>query len=889
MVTVHWLYRLALLAYPRAFRARFGRDMQDLFADRVTRDARGRAGRAALALSLIVRTAVAGTTERLRRRPPPRSRMLTSISQDIRHGFRAFRRRPGFTAIILATLALGIGANTAVFSVVYAALLRDLPFPESDRIVRIYETHRPSGFNRGVASPFNYDRWEQRTTTLESMSALRAMSLTLTGAGDPVRLRAQAVMPSFFDVMQTRPAYGRAFMPEEAFTGQKRAILSHGLWRTRFGSDAAAIGRPLTLEGERYEIVGVMPAGFGFPHDTEVWVPLQLTPGDRSNMTSWYLDVVARMRPGVTLETAQAEFDAIAAGLEAEFPQSRSGRGVAIVGLHEALVGSLAGGLKLLQSVVLAVLLIACANVANLLLAQGVTRAHEFGVRTAIGAGRWRLMRQLLTESLMLAMIGAALGALLAVWGVKGLLSLSPESLPEGVSAGVGVWPLVFTAAVAIATSACFGVLPALMAVRTDTAGALRDGGRTGSARRGAFLRRGLVAAEVTLAIVLLAGSGLLIRSFSKLVSQDVGFEPEGVVTALVSLPDGRYPDAPARGRFWTALFERLQVLPGVTSATGSTALPFSNWQWQTIFMIEDHENVRRSAGIRAVTPGYFSTLGVPLVSGRAFTSADTASAEPVLVVNETFARRFLQPIGEPLGQRIATTFRPGGGSTTRGPSITSRFDIEWATVVGVVGDTRHQSLGEPPEAEMYQPIAQQPPGTLTLAIRTTGDPGTLAAAIAPAVADLDKDLPVEAIATLESLVASTVATRRFQMFLLSAFSAIALLLAACGIYGVMAFSVSQRVREMAIRLALGGDPGRVVRLVIRQGLLPVAIGICAGVPLAIAAARLIQSQLFLTSPHDTMTLGAVVGVLTSAALLACWLPARRTAHVEPIEVLRSE
>ena len=882
------IYRLALRVYPRAFRARFARDMEEHFADRL-RDARGPLQAAGLGIRLTAETLAAALAERRRPSPVTRGFMLQALAQDVRHGLRALRRRPGFTAVALATLALGIGANTAIFSVVHAALLRDLPFHEADRIVRIYETNRRFNFSRGVVNPYNFDQWQRGTSSFVGLSAMRARSLTLTGAGEPSRMRAQAVTPDFFDVMGVEPALGRRFTASEAEAGEPVVLLSHALFQARFGSDASVIGRPVTLEGDAFEVIGVMPAGFAFPHDSDVWQPLALSPRDRANVGTWYLGVVGRLKPGATIEGAQAELDTISSRLEHELPKMRADRGARVVGLQEDLTSGLADGLKLLQGVVAAVLLIACANVANLLLAQGVARSRELSIRAAVGAGRWRLVRQLLTESLLLSFAGAALGALLAVWGVKILLAWSPQPLPGGVSPGVWGWPLLFTGGVAMATALIFGVIPAIAAARADVVESLRDGGRTGT-RRGAWLRGSLVAAEVALAVVLLAGSGLLISSFARLVSQDLGFNREGLVTAHISLPSARYAAPAARARFWDTLFERLERLPDVTAATGSTALPFSNWEWQTAFTIEGREQVPNDgAGIRAVTSGYFATLGIPLVAGRAFTVNDRPGSERVIVVNESFARRHLPGLS-PVGQRVATVSSAAlANPAARGASTNAHAPVEWASVVGVVGDARHFWLEEPPGPELYQPVAQQPPGMMTVALRTTGDAETLAAGLKPIIADIDPDLPLERIATMEALIGDRVKTRRFHMSLLTLFASLALGLAAVGIYGVMSFSVSERVREMAIRLALGADPRGVKWLVLRQGLRPVAVGVLAGLPLALLASRLLESQLFMTSPRDATTLTGVSLLLLAVAVLACWVPARRTGRVAPIEVLKSE
>ena len=805
--------------------------------------------------------------------------MLHNFSQDIRHGLRAFRNQPAFTAVALITLALGIGANTAIFSVVHGVLLRDLPFPKPDRLVGIYETNRRFNFNRGVVNPFNFDRWERRATSFAHLAAVRSVSQTLVGAGEPVRLSGHRVMPAFFDVMGVQPAHGRPFTRDEAERGEQVVLLSHSLWRERFGGDAAVIGRSINLEGRGWRVIGVMPAGFTYPHDARFWVPLSLTAKDRNTSTAWYLGVVARLKDDASVERAQAELSAMATELEAQMPRFRD-RGVNVMPLHEDLVARVAGGLKLLQGVVILVLLIACANIANLLLAQASARQREFSIRAAIGAKRGRLVRQLLVESLMLALAGAALGVVLAIAGVRVLLESSPTPLPGGMTAGVSGMSLAFTAIVAIVTALVFGVAPSIIATRTDLVRSLRDGGRGGSASRGAWLRRMLVAVETALAIVLLAGAALLIRSFVNLTAQETGFDHRGVVTAHISLPATSYPDNAARSAFWARLFEALESGPGLRHAAGSSALPFSNWEWQSPLVVQGREHVANDGvSIRTITPGYADVLGIPLIAGRMVSRQDVAGSERVAVVNASFARTHLTGLN-PLGQRISLTALDTR-QTTGAP--------EWLEIVGVIGDTRHISLEQEPRPEVYRPLAQSPTWAMTVALR--GDAGADAgiAMLKRAVTEIDPHLPLQNVAALDSLVDKTVATRRFHMGLLSLFAGLALVLAACGVYGVMSFSMAQRSREVAIRLALGAQTHRVIRMMLTQGLQPVIIGAGIGVTVALYATRVLESQLFLTSRRDPVTLAAVCGILLSIAALACWMPARRTSRVDPIHALRSE
>jgi putative ABC transport system permease protein len=803
--------------------------------------------------------------------------MMHSIAQDIRYAIRTFRARPAFTAVALVTLALGIGVNTAIFSVVHGVMLRGLPYPDADHIALVYASHRRLDFDHGVMNPFDVTYIGERATAFSALAATRGGSVTLTGAGEPARLRVSHVEAAFFDVMATRPALGRPFTPAETRDAERVVVISHGLWTTRFGREPDILDRAVLLDDEPWRVVGVMPSSFAYPEGVDFWRPLALTNADRAAMNSWFLGTIGRLRPGVAPEDAQGELDRIAADLEAAYPEQRRDRGFNLIGLQQDLARRSAEGLTMLQGVVLFVLLIACANVANLLLAQAAARQREFAVRAAVGGSRARLVRQAMTESVTLAAAGAALGVVLAVWGVQALLALAPEGLlPNAASIGVS-WPvLAMTALAATGTGILFGLAPALLVSAPASAGALKDGARSSAGGLGwsrrQWLRSGLVATEVALALVLLTGAGLLARSFTHLLAQPPGFRAEGVLTAQVTLPSVRYPDAGSRYAFWSDLVDRLDALPGVTNAAGSTALPFTYWEWATGFMIKGREDVpNNGVSVRTVTPALFDTLGIPILAGRSFTATDTAGAEPVVIVTDVFARQQLPGL-DPVGQHL--TF--------------SRTNPTFATIVGVVGATRHLGLDEALRAEVYRPLAQNPgTSTLLLAVHTTGDPAQQGDAVRLAVGSLDPALPVENVKTMHALIAVRLAERRFYLTLLGLFAALAAALAATGIYGVMANVVSQGRREIGIRLALGARAGQVRARLVRQGLVVVAIGAGAGFLMARGLSGIVPLDLFEITMTDMPTYVVAAGALVAITAIACWLPTRRAAAVNPVEVLK--
>ncbi len=801
--------------------------------------------------------------------------MWPDLRRDVRDAIRGWRDRPGPTIVALVTLALGIGANTAIFSAVDAFFLKPLPYPDEQRLVSLYGSNSRVGMFRSVESAVNVQYWRDHSTTVANLAAMSGGTATLTGHGDPTPLRFATVMPQFFDVVGWHPAAGRAFTDEEARADEHVVVISHDVWVDRLGAAQDAIGSTLRLDDAEWRIVGVMPAGFSLPVGVKLWRPFDLS---RAQPNVYYLSTLARLKPEATVKDAQRDFDRMAAELAAASPKTRKDRGFQVISLRDDLAWNVADGLKLLEGVVALVLLIACGNVANLMLAQAAARAREFSVRAALGATRRRLVQQVLTASVVLSVGAAVLGVALAIWGVRVLVALAPPTLVRpGTDIGVNWIVLAFTLTVSVVTGLVFGLAPAFLASSPEGTSHLRHGVRTASIglswTRHQRLRAGLVIAETALATLLLAGGGLLVRSFWQLMAQAPTIRTDHLMTAVVSLPDARYPTPASRLEFWSSLIGRLETMPAAESAVVSNALPYSNWEWQTSFRLRGQTATSGSAGVRQVAGrDYFRTLGIPLLKGRAFAATDSATSPLVMVVSDVFARQFLPGL-EPMGQII---------SMDRGKT--------WRTVVGVVAAARNNGLDENPRAEMYVPLAQDdPPPTLLVAVHTTTDPATFARAIRDAVISIDRDLPVQDLKTMDELLGRTVADRRFFMTLVAAFAVLAAVLAAVGVYGVMSFLVGQGRREIGIRLALGGRPGQVQRDLMTRAIAVVGAGLAAGLVGAWWFTSLLSTQLFQVTPHDPTTLAGVVGLLAAAAALASWLPSRRSTRVDPVIVLRAD
>ena len=811
---------------------------------------------------------------------------MDNFLQDLRFGFRTLVRSPATSMVALLTLALGIGANTAIFSVVNGVLLEPLPYPEPDELVIVLESNPGLGFPRFSVAPPNFEDWRNQNQVFESMGAVQRGRFNLTGGDRPEAVPGAQVTPDFFRTIGVEPALGRSFLPEEGRPGgPKVAVLSHGLWQRRFGSDASVVNRQVPIDGESYTVIGVMPPTFDAPSKVQIWLPLpwDFPPEMRG---AHFLSAYGRLKEGVTLEKARAEMKAIASRLESQYPDSNKGWTTEARLLKDAAVEGVRPALLLLLAAVAFVLLIACANVANLLLARLARREREIAVRTALGAGRVRLIRQMLTESLVLFLVGGALGLLVATWATRGLVALYGEDLPRGQSIGLDGRVLLFALGLSLVTGLVFGLAPALSATSGGLFGALKEGGRAvAGGARGRLVRHLLVLSEVAVALVLLVGAGLLLRSFARLRAVELGFRPQGVLTAEVVLPDQKYAEPAPQITFARELLDRVQAVPGVESAATVYPLPLGDNGFVLAFSVQGRpqspsDESSLHANIRIVSPDFFRTMGIRMLQGRVFTAQDTAESIPVILINKTMAER-VWPGEDPVGKRI--TFDDA-----------VEPDAKWMEVVGVVADTRHQALDQDSGSECYWPQLQNPVGgQLSVILRSEGDPTQLAGAVRDAVRAIDSDLPVEQVKTMETVVRESLAGSRFQTVLLGIFAGVALLLAAIGVYGVISYSVAQRTHEIGIRMALGARRPEVLGLVIRQGMTLVLAGVGVGLALSVLLvwwlSDRIASFLYQGKALDPLTFIAVPLVLLTVALLANWLPARRATEVEPVVALRSE
>jgi putative ABC transport system permease protein len=791
------------------------------------------------------------------------------------------RSRPGFTAVAVMTLALGIGANTAIFSVVNAVLLRPLPYEHSERLVRVMHTEARRGLTGQSHSFPNFADLRAQNDVFEAVTAYHELDGTMIWNGEPERISGLGVSADFFKVLGTNAQLGRAFLPaDEQPGGAPIVVISHGLWQHRFASDPQMIGRDITLNGKSKTVIGVLPAGFQFPFVNEF--PEYFTPLDPKGEMEVqrganYLRVIGRLKERVEIERAEAAMRTIAARLEQQYPEENTGQSISLASAHEEMVGGLRPTLYVLLGAVGFVLLIACANVANLQLARAAGRERETAIRVALGAGRGRVIRQLLTESLLLSILGGALGLLLAVWGGGLVFAVVPDDVPHINEAGLDRAVLGFTTVASVLTGIIFGLAPALHASRIDLNEGLKESGRgTTEGRRGHRLRSLLIISEVALSLVLLVGAGLLIKSFLYLRNTDPGFNSQRVLTASVSLPSAKYPNDEQVVGFYRQLIERVSHLPGVEAASAILGLPFGDKFISTSFTIAGQPDpgpgARPIAAGVILTPEYFRALNIPIAKGRVFTERDTAEAPKVLLINETLQRRFF-PGEDPLGKYLNLGLN----------------DIH-GMIVGVVGDVRQRRLDREVEPTYYVPYQQVPINSMSLAVRTkTDDPMSLVSAVRAVVQELDKDLPLFEVHPMESLVADSIARQRFSMTLLAAFAGLALVLAAVGIFSVMSFLVAQRTHEIGVRMALGALTRDVLKLVMMHGMKLTLVGVSVGLGAAFGLTRLMSSLLFGVSATDPMTFVGVAVVLVSVALLACWVPARRATRVDPMVALRYE
>ncbi|HEX3644144.1 MAG TPA: ABC transporter permease [Vicinamibacterales bacterium] len=808
---------------------------------------------------------------------------MSTALQDLRFAVRGLIKQRGFTLVAVLTLGLGIGANSAIFGIVNAVLLRPLPYQDPDRVVLLW-SHWTNWAKTWVSQGELVD-YQQQARSLEHVGAFSTASFNLTGSGDPLRVRAALVQPEVFAALGAQPLTGRVFTADEDRSGHEHVVmLTEGLWRSAFGSDPAIVGRAIQLDAEPYIVVGVLPAALRLPIDyasrtlTQVWVPLALGPNDPQARGNHGLFALGRLRPGIALTQAQAEIDTITHGFLQRFPNFYDKEfGLTLVTAPREVFGGVRPALELLLLAVGAVLLIACANVANLLLARSDARRKELAIRVVLGAGRGRIVRQLLTESMVLSAIGGVAGVTLAYGLTRALIALDPLKIPRVQDIAIDGRVLAFTAAISAITGLLFGIVPAIQSSRADLQPLLKEGGRDAPVVTG-WLRRVLVAGEVAASVVLVAAALLLARSFARLLDVDAGFNPSHVLTLRTSLPNARYADMPAMVKAYVELGRRLRESPGVQSAGAVTGLPLASTRGDWGIQIEGRVAAPGERSIAAdwqvVTPGYFEAIGVPLREGRTVTGADRADTQPVIVVNESMARKYW-PAGSPIGRRM----KMGGPATP------------WLTVVGVVADVHHRGLDEVPRPEMYRPHAQYPypQPALTWVLRTAGDPRSAIGQARAAIAAVDSSLGVSDVATLEQVMSDSTSDRRLNMLLFALLGGLALALAAVGVYGVVAYSVTQRTHEIGVRMAIGARPTDVVRMVLAEGGRLAMAGVAAGSVAAIAGARLIRGLLFDVSATDPLTYAAVALGLLAVALLASYIPARRATRVDPMIALRGE
>ena len=816
---------------------------------------------------------------------------MDALLQNIRYAARRLRHSPAFTLIVILTLALGIGANSAIFSVVNTVLLVPLPYRDPGQLVTIYHDYPSMKLEAPVSAP-GFKDYRDRTRSFSSLAVESGWNVNLTGIGDPERLAGTRVSGLFFGTLGVTPALGRVTTVSDDGAGHDHVVvLSDGLWKRLFGSRPDVVGSSVQLNGEAYQVIGVMPAGFVDPWNppTEIWSPIAINPSQFTinNYTNEYLNVVARVRPGMTTDAAAKEMTGFAGQLKRDNPGNfPSDWTLEVRSMTAVLTGRVRPALLLLLGAVGFVLLIACANVANLLLARAASRQREVAIRTALGARPRDLVRQLLAESLLLSFSGGLLGLGIAYGSIKALAAANPSRLPRVQDLAIDSHVVLFTLAVAAVTGVVFGLVPAIQAWQGNLQTSLKDGSRNGTAdRRGQLVRRALVVAEIALALTLLTGGGLLLRSFARLSNVSPGFEPRNVLTFGVSLPPAKYRSDTAKMALWNALMPRLAQVPGVVAAAGTSVVPFGG-SWSTgSFNVEGFTPPPNANGPwgdnRIVTADFFTAMRIPRLKGRTFGPQDDAAGIPVAVVDDEFVKRFYRAGEDPIGKRLYF------GSRT--PDSTTSY----ITIVGVVGHAKHEGLDADPRVQLYLPVAQTGRfgivNRLDIVVRTTGDPKSYVSGLRTALHDVDRELPMARITTMEDLVSASMGQRRLSTVLLGTFAGLALLLASLGIYGVMAYSVTQRTRELGVRVALGATRDNVLGLVLRQGLVLAGTGTVIGLAGAFALTRFIGSQLFATKPTDPLTFASVTALLIAVAIGATLIPALRATRVDPLVALREE
>jgi putative ABC transport system permease protein len=815
--------------------------------------------------------------------------ILESMIQDVRYGLRMLAKKPGFTAVAILTLALGIGANTAIFSVVNAVLLRPLPFPEPERLVSVHGTDlRNNERGRPLSYP-DFADLRAQTHTLQSVAVYDTTTFTLTEVGEPVHLQASEASPELFALLRATPEIGRLFTAVDDEKDARVVILSDHVWRSRFGADPNIQNRQIKLSGKAYSVAGVMPPQFQFPLAAEpmdFWTTTasfhRSSDGDTpidAERGSHFLKVIGRLKSGVTLEQANAELASIGEGLANQFPDTNRHLSLGAQPESEALVGDARPALLMVLGAVSLLLLIACANIANLLLARAASRQQEISVRVSMGAGRGRVVRQLLTESVLLSLAGGVAGLIIAVWGTRILTSVPSIRIPRLSSADVDWRALGFTLVVSVITGLLFGVVPALHSMRFDLFRTLKDGGRTATEGVGRSRMRGLlVIGEVSLAVVLLIGASLLLESTAHLLRTSPGFDPHGVLTFNIDLPDTRYGKPEQSISFYKDLIGRIRALPGVQSASGVLPLPMSSEIIRTTFEIQGRPIAKSDlprTQFRTIALGYFQTMRIPLIRGRDFSEDDDAKANPVVIINQTLARQIF-PNEDPIGKHIK-------------PGVSASGPDRMREIVGIVGDVKHRNLWQKTDPESYVPYDQTPIGSMIVVVRSAGDPMQLLPAVREQVHAIDAELPVYTAQTLEQYVSDSLAQRRFTSVLLGVFAGSGLLLAIVGLFGVVSYSVEQRTHELGVRLAVGAERGDILKLVLGYGMRMTAVGIAAGIGGTLAVSRVLASQLYGVTSTDPVTFITIALILLAVALAACYVPARRATRVDPMVALRYE
>jgi len=804
--------------------------------------------------------------------------LMRTLLWDIRYAFRMMRKAPSFTAVVIITLALGIGANTAIFSVIRGVLLRPLPWPDADRLVRVWESNPARGFPFFSVAPPNFADWRAQSTSFDYLCNYRNSSFTLTGNGEPERLTGARVSHDFFAMLGVPPVAGRFFRPEEDADGQGFvAVISEGLWQRRFNGDPNVVGRAVTLDGSAFTIIGVAPAVVTIPNKrTEIWAPAAFNAQTLTQARgAHYIAVIGRLKPNVSLAQAEGEMKGVAARLEKQYPASNTGWTARMLTVYETTVGDIRTSLLTLFGAVSFVLLIACANVANLMLVRASARQREIAIQAALGAGRGRVVRQLLTESVLLALTGSAAGLALANWGVRALQQIGPRvGIPRAWEITLDPGVLLFTLGLALATGILFGIFPVVQMFRQDVYEALKDGGRTSTGQARQRMRNSLVVAEVALSLMLLVGAGLFIRSIGMLRGVELGMKTDGLLTMQVLLPRAAYPGNPDYVRFSQSALEHLKAIPGVESVAGASNLPLSGDNESYSFGVAgapDSSNAP-SVDYAVVTQDFFSTAGIQLLSGRTFGPQDVETAQRVVVINRAMAQRFY-PGQNPLGKQI---------------QIGRNYSVV-REIIGVVGDIRNNSIGEAPGNQAYELFQQAPDDGLNFLVRTSLDPESLSAAARTAIWAVDKNLVVGRMASMNRVVNSNFAQPMFRTVLLSVFSLIAVVLAAVGLYGVMSYAVERRTHEIGVRMALGAGQRDILKLILWHGLLLASLGVALGAVGAFWLVETLRTLLYEVKPRDPVAFATAAALLIAIALLACWVPARRAARVDPLVALRYE